>query len=464
MEQSWRAITVFGIIVLAVLAGCRDALPPPSGESAAAARRSSGEFVEWEESLGLESSATAAFERTDLPYFARLTLVELAVFGRIHVYSAPGTSPTSYTGPISANGIWQSSQNACYVQVLFSYVDSAGWYTNWTDGPCATQQNGPFKESVRTVRAVKGWGRVRRGNMFTHTNSCGYGVQCRTFSGEQTASVRVLPAGLQLRASKRFVGVNENVAFTADADPVKIEGVTVPVHVTGWQWSASGGGAGATGQCAPGNPCTRSIKESGTMQVTAIVQGVQRTASVDVQVVPCPTGDTIADNPVWRSGLAAAWAESNAEAAPADRKERGVYLFDSAGTYQARLSPPDSTDTACQNANLQPTPSGWRRVAGGHTHPFRIGDSTANSCKGPDDPPDALGTRRIYVGISPADMLRAHTESIPQYVVDKTSIYRVLPHPVRAVETPKGYAYEFSSGWRSKIQRWPRVHGSCVRI
>jgi hypothetical protein len=263
-----------------VLGGCTDALSPPS--VVPSSPRLTQEFVNWGEVLPVGSSASATYERTDLPSFAYFTVVELKVVGHILVQSLPGTSPTYYSGPIGANGLYQSG-HGCYAQVLFSYSHPSGWYMNWVDNGCADQFSGPFKDSIRTVRAVRGNGLVRRNSLITYTNSCGWGLQCRSYSGSQWASVRVMPSDLRLAASKQTVVFNETVTFTAQADPANHEGVAVPVHVLSWQWFPLGGGANQTGQCAAGvNPCLRQIKESGTMLVNAIVQGIQRSEAIAV--------------------------------------------------------------------------------------------------------------------------------------------------------------------------------------
>jgi murein DD-endopeptidase MepM/ murein hydrolase activator NlpD len=83
------------------------------------------------------------------------------------------------------------------------------------------------------------------------------------------------------------------ISFYAGVNPLSIKNITVPLKILSWQWTADGGGSGQTVPCAqPINPCIATVMESGTMQLTALANGEEQTASASVGIwplaAPCP--------------------------------------------------------------------------------------------------------------------------------------------------------------------------------
>jgi hypothetical protein len=58
------------------------------------------------------------------------------------------------------------------------------------------------------------------------------------------------------------------------------------------------------------------VVQSGTIEVRATVDGVSLTAGVHVSVVPCPTGDSLLDQPNIRKDFVDMMSRSNPDSAP----------------------------------------------------------------------------------------------------------------------------------------------------
>jgi hypothetical protein len=267
-------------------------------------------------------------------------------------------------------------------------------------------------------------------------------------------------------ADKQTLPSPQVVKFHSGSVPYAYKNYAIPFKVTKLEWRTENGLAGQTIPCQPSvNPCYTEVKESGTMTVTALVNGFELTKSVSVQVVPCPTADSLLDNLVLRAGLGAAWTQSNADAQIDSRIERGLYLFDSTSVYVFRLSPRDTVDTPCINANIPTAPFPGRPVVGAHVHPFSLTDSLPAKCR----PPGILpGEYTIYGnpfgGPSRGDWGRSWNEQLPLVVVDKDSLYRIYPHPMDSTLISGKWKKHPSAGWESKYFAAPRVSGSCVRV
>jgi hypothetical protein len=133
--------------------------------------------------------------------------------------------------------------------------------------------------------------------------------------GYQTDSVRVTvePVELTLTADPTEVTVGDSVTFTASASPS-----SAALQVLGWSWvpdpaiavasvrrrdenrpnltvrsraslSVSAGDTDPSTTCTPDSTtCVAPVRESGTMYVRALVNGVEKTDSAHVQIVDCP--------------------------------------------------------------------------------------------------------------------------------------------------------------------------------
>lgn len=300
-------------------------------------------------------------------------------------------------------------------------------------------------------------------------------MPCHWQYGTQTVWIKPLPTELVVTASSRFIAKGTTVAFSVSANPnLMASGGGRPRRVTAWRWTRADASYTGSDTTALGwycsNPaaqsCSLPIKESGTMTVDAIVNGVAQSKSVFVNVVPCPTGDTLVDDAANRAGLSAAWAQSNANAAIHLRLERGTATFDSASRHVFRLSPIDPSDGPCRNANIPSTPwPGTPRVLS-HTHPFSVGDSLPSNCNEPNFPAGYYKKySNPYGGPSRSDWKRAWNDSLPMLVLDIDSIYRIYPYPIDSTMDANGiWNFYPKSGWQANYFSAPRQYGTCARF
>jgi hypothetical protein len=132
---------------------------------------------------------------------------------------------------------------------------------------------------------------------------------------------------------------------------------------------------GAWGACSPSSSqCTNFVSESGTVDVLALVNGDTLRATVAVRVVPCPTGDSLLDDPFTRKMLDSLWRLSWPDTTTtANRVERGGYIYYDSTSKQMvfSISRPSPNDNACRSY-LGPPPPGVQVVRIIHTHPARV--------------------------------------------------------------------------------------------
>src|SRR5690606_22244902 len=68
-----------------------------------------------------------------------------------------------------------------------------------------------------------------------------------------------------------------------------------------------------TQHCAKQATCTITPQASGTMTLTALVNGVEKSRSVHIRVLCAPTGDSLMDSLPILDALGVAWDSSNAD-------------------------------------------------------------------------------------------------------------------------------------------------------
>jgi hypothetical protein len=249
-------------------------------------------------------------------------------------------------------------------------------------------------------------------------------------SSAQTITMNLITDKFVLKASPSDVFAGASVTFTASTKA----GAGFDPSSLSWNFVADSG-AGAT-YCSTYNPCTQPVWQSGTMTVTGKLLGMTKSASVHVTVhckTPPNNQDSLLDNHIGiGGGLDSAWKNSDAnDPNLTKRRERGGTSFDSSGASVDRLYP-SSSDTPCSNNSTPVSPFPGTPRAGFHTHPFSLGDSLpVTSCPpAVGSPPGSYlvyGGR--YGGPSPADWMRAYQDGIPQYVMDKDSVYMVPVSP-----------------------------------
>lgn len=173
---------------------------------------------------------------------------------------------------------------------------------------------------------------------------------------------------LKLKPSRYVVTSGMGVTFTALGTPDSVYPYKLPFTVQNWQWIPDSGAASTP--CSPGViACTKTLTSSGTMWVTALLNGEIQTSSVHVRVLCQFTGDSLLDNYPLLDAMRNAWAGS-CQGSPNERKE-WVWTVecDSGGIcYAEWWVEPDATP--CRTVLPNYPTGGRRRIAEGHTHPL----------------------------------------------------------------------------------------------
>lgn len=309
------------------------------------------------------------------------------------------------------------------------------------------------------------------GGYFYQTNSCTIATRASgtlhvwaIVNGKldhKTAHITV--PTLQLKATPAYGKKGDSITFT----PVWSDGAAVTQTPDSWGW-APDSAPGATQACsAPSgsHACRTRVQESGTMTVRVTANGLARTASAHVTIVPCPTGDSILDHPDVRQAMDSIWRLSNADSANRDiRRERVLTVYDSGGTMVVRILQLDSAATPCSTHRIEPVPPPGTLLAAIHVHPFAIGDSLPPSCNDPNDPPPP-GTHLAYGygygGLSANDW--TNTQTVPkhtEFAFDRDSVYRADPSSTFTT-TAAGKDIPDSSSVANKRGVWPRHGNGC---
>jgi hypothetical protein len=400
-----------------------------------------------------------------LPTYSDPIILRLEIHRTIQITSDKNGQYSTFTGPLDGHGIHIFGvYDQCFANVIFQWKDAANNAYQSGPGLCVAQ---PVADTTWSdTLLVKGSGQVfRQGAVPYDPGHCG-AVPCHTYSGDQEVVATQLAVPLGLTVNSPYVGPPGSIAtFTAVGVPnyLGARGYQVPVRVVSWVWGAAGGGTGQTVPCNAGiNPCQTRVMEAGTMTVTAIVNGVQQTKSISMTVVPCPTGDSLIDDPLNRTMLTDEWNLSGPTAAIQDRRERSAAKFDSAGNIFYRLNDPDPTMSPCSNTGEPSMHIGDTALLESHAHPFSKGDTLPDNCKDPSSGPHHAYYGNSYGGLSGSDWRRMWEDQVPFLVPDQDSVYRIYPYPIDSTQQPSGnYSYFPKSGWKSVFKAVPRFNGFC---
>lgn len=332
-----------------------------------------------------------------------------------------GTYAGTAVGPFDAGGEFLWSFYQCFGNVGIWFTQS-GWV-----GFCDFGNYKPATSTWSKMVTVQGNGTVGWSQLYTGSSACdGQGQSpCFTFSGSFSVTVTPVAADLILRPSRYVVTQGQSVTFRARRKPSN-----VPFQIQGWTWTPDGGTATPV-SCD--TVCTTSPTSSGTMQVSAIVNGVPTTKSVHIRVLCAPTGDALLDSLPFLDAMADAWSQSGADDPDGNqRRERPftvncssdgecshtLYSSPSNGPCQSQMPPKDQTGT---------------EVGRGHTHPFipdgypdreALPPATCPLQEGPYD-----RTQYAAPGPSPVDYEHAAGpgSDVPNFVVDGKNVYLLPP-------------------------------------
>ena len=188
-------------------------------------------------------------------------------------------------------------------------------------------------------------------------------------------NVEPVQATLTLRPSRYATQAFYLVSFHADRVPTGGGNYGIPLAIQQWLYTQDDGVVVNPGCPAGSNPtawdCSYGPQKSGTMTVTARVNGVPQTQSVHIRVICQPTGDPLFDSLPVLDAIAEAWKLGNAtNLDPTQRRERPWSVDCSQGGICTYTVYPSGATTPCTAAILPLDPSGTRR-AEGHTHGLR---------------------------------------------------------------------------------------------
>jgi len=405
--------------------------------------------------------------------YSDVVYAEVRVEDTIHLKTEPPNPPNpgpvnNTNGPVYAYGSFVSGGN-CGLYVTISYPAIG---LSKRAAPC--DQHHRWVDTV----LVKGAGSAIRGPSITELPGSCITEPCHSQWGSQAVIISAIPVKLVVTTdSGRFIRKNQPVKFTVSANPNNmtptIGGGGTPRRVTGWHWQRADTSVHTSDTTKIGlycssmtaTTCQLPIQESGFMIVDAVVNGTAQTEKVPIVIVPCPTKDSLIDNPVHRLGMTVSLDSGNANSPNKDiRKERQVIFFDSAGVTVLRLSPSDTRSSPCWNYDSPSSMPGTVTVME-HSHPFSIGDSLPAICTPPGAKPNEyVSYGHGYGGLSGADWRSAWNNQLPMVVPDLDSVYRIYPHPVDSFQLLPDTTWHFfpTNGWQQKVKSAPRVFGACT--
>lgn len=350
-------------LALGALAGCVDTVANDEPEAVEAPARPMFAAAAVQASLPGPAQYTINTV-TSLPTFTNPTIAYVSVSGDIQVFDNclhPGT----LVGTIPPAGGNQGLQtNNCYgmVQIWYSYVGTV---------PVGTACNGPVRT---TPIKLHGTGQATRGSGYPGASppACGFYpyTPCYYYSGgAQAITLTPIDMQLKLRPSRYVVTSGMSVTFTASGTPDSVYPYKLPFTVQSWQWTPDSGTASAP--CSAGvTACTKSIAVSGTMKVTALVNGEVKSESVHVRVLCQVTNDSILNKYPLLDAMNSAWTSSYTP----NRSERREWWWtvdcDPSGYCVSKTYLiPGATRCGVPYWPPEPPP-GWTRKGQGHTHPF----------------------------------------------------------------------------------------------
>lgn len=269
-----------------------------------------------------------------------------------------------------------------------------------------------------------------------------YNVPSYHLTGSQSIYIERLDGRISLSAAPSTGSKGRTVTFTP-----RIPAWDGGVNAAAWSWTPDGGTKQGVA-CYTASPCAKVVNESGTMTLTvtfnahAAVPALKQQASVHVNAVDCPSGDSVLDDDHFRSVLKLVYDSSGAETkAYAQRRElAGGYYMDPGNdttTYLPYLAP--STPCTFQLPVPYPTspPIPWLRAIP-HAHPTDTVEVVPpNTC------PLAPAGGETQPGPSPGDDSVAAQAGVPVFAVDRQNVYR-------------------TDGTIESHKMWPRKQNGCT--
>lgn len=240
-------------------------------------------------------------------------------------------------------------------------------------------------------------------------------------SGSTTLTIDIL--GVNVAASAQTVQGGQSIRFTPASINFSRTG-----QITYWFDTLAYHPQIAVTSCTNLLECDYVPTQSGHMQVCMYnEQGFPVCGdSEQINVIKCPTGDTILDNPIFRNALRQALKDSRADSVPTSvRREVGGYaIFDTTGLRVIRT---ETASTPCSVSYFAPA----NAVLIFHTHPFNPPEGFSAPDRLPSNCLGGLAGLQYDVnswgGPSPDDWRTSVNLGKPAYIIDKKRIYVTNP-------------------------------------
>jgi hypothetical protein len=364
------------------------------------------------------------------------------------------------SGEVSPNGYQPSIQNPAYGRVYRRMTTDPGGTNSLSDGhgwnkdiATGTWTSIEYHDALPVDSAYVFLWREKLDGECVQLE----GTYIKYFlSGQQQVTID-FPA-VDVHADKDYVAQGGTVRFTAT--PVDF----TPGGTFAWSWVWQGGGSSTVlTSCSGLTVCDYAPQQTGDMFVRAphapnlTVNGV----SDSVDVLKCPTGDSLVDNPIVRQALRRALDSSYADSATNKRRERIGYIYrdTSTGTPPALqiatfAAASYTLSNACYAVASGPPPSPpFVLVAYYHTHPFTSGTNAVAADIKPSNCGPQHSGRAYRAGPSPDDWQTAlNLGPVPGYIIDKDRVFRFdATHP-----NANNPAFR-----PSLTQRWPWNTAAC---
>jgi hypothetical protein len=286
-ERSTRLLAALALLVVGL--ACHDVSDPtdPGIRRVTPVLRPLQALPEASVSLPAVSDA-----QVPLPTYTDPILAEVTISGLTSMTSHDSSYYVHYAGPIDGAGIHNSSGNAqCSMSAQISYpIPGRVGLGGSGAGVCT---NPPQQRPTWTgTMILQGAGVALRGpGVLEPTYQCG-ASECHTYSGQQTVVVRplavainTLTPGSQSAGPKTIMVPQPGIwtLFRASSTPDTINGYEVPVKAISWNWVPDSAPARSTVPCTNAQKlCSAYIIETGRMELTAQVNGVEQVDIVTV--------------------------------------------------------------------------------------------------------------------------------------------------------------------------------------
>ncbi len=452
-----RCVVLFTTLVVAAIMGCRDHPTAPLAREIASPRRLSFDLGDPQNVTVPVTDPTNDSGSATMPTrYSSWTYATIAFSGMITQQQNFGSHASVQFGPAGLAG-------SCGGLLRIDFDSGGGSW--WPSTGCTPTSAGKSLDTV--TQGVKGLGKVSRGPGPT---SCDTTPPCFTYSGSQ--SVTITPISSNIQESVNYPRGTPGLLRTFKA------AITVYVPsgfwgVTEWRWIPDSGSSVV--ECVGYGPtCWFAPTLSGTMQVTATVNGVVRTATVRAEVncgaLTGPPGDSaflrIANDTMTRALVQLAWDSSRATGPIANRLERrGYWGINMSGQRAMDFNYSTTGSTPCRSSY---PPHGLHLdsiLESTHVHPFGDNDTTPTSCHTLRPLATGFYDGHSLLGPSPDDFHDLAGFPKAWGVVADSDGIAVFQTPSSMTFQPVVYQGDTSliitSDWTPFVRRYPRSQTSC---